>query len=50
MSAKQVRTLALSGELQPMDWIRRGKDAKWQMAFDTLGFDISMLSPVSGNA
>ena len=50
----------LESELQQNSWltsssgtellIHKNSDDKWQMAFDTLGFDISMLSPVSGNA
>ena len=50
----------LESELQDNSWLtssssadllfHQNTDAKWQMAFDTLGFDISMLSPVSGNA
>lgn len=28
----------------------QNSEDKWQMAFDTLGFDLSSLSPVSGNA
>ncbi len=50
----------LESELQQNSWLtsasgtkllfHKNSDAKWQMAFDTLGFDISMLSPVSGNA
>ena len=50
----------LESELQQNSWLtsaasidllfHQNADDKWQMAFDTLGFDISMLSPVSGNA
>ena len=50
----------LESELQQNAWLtsacgtkllfHKNSDDKWQMAFDTLGFDISMLSPVSGNA
>ncbi len=50
----------LESELQQNSWLTSSSGAellfhkqpsdKWQMAFDTLGFDISMLSPVSGNA
>ena len=50
----------LESELQQNSWLtsasgvellfHKNSDKKWQMAFDTLGFDISMLSPVSGNA
>lgn len=50
----------LESELQQNSWLTsasnaellflKNSDEKWQMAFDTLGFDISMLSPVSGNA
>ena len=50
----------LESELQQNSWLtsasgaellfHKNSDHKWQMAFDTLGFDISMLSPVSGNA
>ena len=50
----------LESELQQNSWLTSASGAellfhkqpgdKWQMAFDTLGFDISMLSPVSGNA
>lgn len=50
----------LESELQQNSWLtsmssvellfHQDSDAKWQMAFDTLGFDISKLSPVSGNA
>jgi len=50
----------LESELQQNSWLtstasiellfHQNPDDKWQMAFDTLGFDISMLSPVSGNA
>jgi putative transcriptional regulator len=50
----------LESELQENAWLtssssadllfHQNSDAKWQMAFDTLGFDISMLSPVSGHA
>lgn len=50
----------LESELQENSWLtssssaellfHQNSDDKWQMAFDTLGFDISMLSPVSGNA
>jgi putative transcriptional regulator len=50
----------LESELQQNSWLtsasgaellfHKNSDNKWQMAFDTLGFDISMLSPVSGNA
>jgi putative transcriptional regulator len=50
----------LEAELQQNSWLtatcdtdllfhHRAED-KWQVAFDTLGFDINMLSPVSGNA
>ena len=50
----------LEAELQQNSWLtatcdtdllfhQRAED-KWQVAFDTLGFDINMLSPVSGNA
>lgn len=50
----------LESELQQNAWLtssssaellfHQHSDDKWQMAFDTLGFDISMLSPISGNA
>ena len=50
----------LESELQQNSWLtsasgakllfHKNSDDKWQMAFDSLGFDISMLSPVSGNA
>ena len=50
----------LESELQQNSWLtstssaellfHQNSDDKWQMAFDTLGFDISKLSPVSGNA
>ena len=50
----------LESELQENSWLtasanadllfHQSADDKWQVAFDTLGFDISMLSPVSGNA
>ncbi len=50
----------LESELQQNAWLTSTCDAdllfhqkpedKWQVAFDTLGFDINMLSPVSGNA
>ena len=50
----------LESELQENSWLtsaasvdllfHQSPDNKWQMAFDTLGFDINMLSPVSGNA
>ena len=50
----------LESELQQNAWLTSNCDAnllfhqeaenKWQVAFDSLGFDISMLSPVSGNA
>ena len=50
----------LESELQQNSWLTAACDAdllfhqkpedKWQVAFDTLGFDINMLSPVSGNA
>jgi putative transcriptional regulator len=50
----------LEFELQQNSWLTAACDAdllfhqkpedKWQVAFDTLGFDINMLSPVSGNA
>jgi putative transcriptional regulator len=50
----------LESELQQNSWLtsaasidllfHQNPDDKWQIAFDTLGFDISMLSPVSGNA
>jgi putative transcriptional regulator len=50
----------LEAELQQNSWLTSGCNAdllfhqraedKWQVAFDTLGFDINMLSPVSGNA
>ena len=50
----------LESELQQNSWLTSACDAdllfhqkpedKWQVAFDTLGFDINMLSPVSGNA
>lgn len=50
----------LESELHQNSWLtsscsaellfHQNSEDKWQMAFDTLGFDISMLSPVSGNA
>ena len=50
----------LESELQENAWLtssantdllfHQNADDKWQIAFDTLGFDLSMLSPVSGNA
>lgn len=50
----------LESELQDNAWLTATADAnllfhlnaddKWQAAFDTLGFDLSNLSPVSGNA
>ncbi len=50
----------LESELQQNSWLTSSCDAdllfrqktedKWQLAFDTLGFDIEQLSPVSGNA
>ncbi len=50
----------LESELQQNSWLTAACNAdllfhqkpedKWQVAFDTLGFDINMLSPVSGNA
>ena len=50
----------LEAELQQNSWLTSTCDAdllfhekpenKWQIAFDSLGFDINMLSPVSGNA
>ncbi len=50
----------LESELQQNSWLTSSCDAnllfhqraedKWQIAFDSLGFDITMLSPVSGNA
>ena len=50
----------LESELQQNSWLTSTCDAdllfhqksedKWQIAFDSLGFDINMLSPVSGNA
>ncbi len=50
----------LESELQQNSWLtasantdllfHQSVDTKWQKAFDTLGFDINMLSPVSGNA
>jgi putative transcriptional regulator len=50
----------LESELQQNSWLTSTCNAdllfhqkpedKWQAAFDTLGFDINMLSPVSGNA
>ena len=50
----------LESELQQNAWLtsassaellfHQNPDAKWQMAFDTLGFDINMLSPVTGHA
>ena len=50
----------LESELQQNSWLTSSCDAnllfhqkpedKWQVAFDSLGFDINMLSPVSGNA
>lgn len=50
----------LESELHQNAWLTSSCDAdllfhqkpedKWQVAFDKLGFDINMLSPVSGNA
>ncbi len=50
----------LEAELQQNAWLTSACDAdllfhqnpenKWQIAFDSLGFDINMLSPVTGNA
>jgi putative transcriptional regulator len=50
----------LESELQQNAWLTSACNAdllfhekpenKWQVAFDSLGFDINMLSPVSGNA
>jgi len=50
----------LEAELQQNSWLTSTCNAdllfhqkpedKWQIAFDSLGFDINMLSPVSGNA
>jgi putative transcriptional regulator len=50
----------LESELHQNSWLTSTSDVellfhensadKWQVAFDSLGFDISMLSPVSGNA
>ncbi|MCP4875822.1 MAG: YqgE/AlgH family protein [Gammaproteobacteria bacterium] len=50
----------LESELQQNSWLtstcspdllfHKKPEDKWQAAFDTLGFDINMLSPVSGNA
>jgi putative transcriptional regulator len=50
----------LESELQDNSWLTANANAdllfhhdaddKWQVAFDTLGFDLSNLSPVSGNA
>jgi putative transcriptional regulator len=50
----------LESELHQNSWLtsscsaellfHQNSEDKWQMAFDTLGFDISRLSPVSGNA
>lgn len=50
----------LESELQQNSWLtasastdllfHQNADDKWQVAFDTLGFDISMLSPTSGHA
>jgi putative transcriptional regulator len=50
----------LESELQQNSWLTSTCNAdllfhekpedKWQVAFDSLGFDINMLSPVSGNA
>ena len=50
----------LESELQQNSWLTSACDAdllfhekpenKWQVAFDSLGFDINSLSPVSGNA
>ncbi|MCP4492451.1 MAG: YqgE/AlgH family protein [Gammaproteobacteria bacterium] len=50
----------LESELHENSWLTSSADAnllfhqssddKWQVAFDTLGFDLSSLSPVSGNA
>lgn len=50
----------LESELQQNSWLNSACSAdllfhqksedKWQIAFDTLGFDINSLSPVSGNA
>ena len=50
----------LESELQQNSWLtstcnpdllfHQKTEDKWQVAFDSLGFDINMLSPVSGNA
>ncbi len=50
----------LESELQQNSWLtstcsadllfHQKPEDKWQVAFDSLGFDINMLSPVSGNA
>lgn len=50
----------LESELQQNSWLtstcsadllfHQKSEDKWQIAFDSLGFDINMLSPVSGNA
>ena len=50
----------LESELQQNSWLtstcsadllfHQKPEDKWQVAFDTLGFDINSLSPVSGNA
>ena len=50
----------LESELQQNSWLtstcspdllfHQKPEDKWQIAFDSLGFDINMLSPVSGNA
>ncbi len=50
----------LESELQQNSWLtstcnpdllfHQKSEDKWQVAFDSLGFDINMLSPVSGNA
>ena len=50
----------LESELQQNSWLTSAcnpdllfhekPEDKWQVAFDSLGFDINMLSPVSGNA
>lgn len=50
----------LESELQENSWLTSSADVdllfhdnaddKWQIAFDSLGFDISNLSPISGNA
>lgn len=50
----------LESELHDNSWLtssssaelifHQNSDDKWQMAFDSLGFDLSKLSPVSGNA